>query len=146
MPGHPIRHLRIAACAVFRGDRVLAIRRAPREPFAPGVWELPGGVVERGEAFREAALRELREETGLTGRAPRLFRSHDYWSPTRHYLLLHERDYLVECPRATDVRIDPVEHSEFRWVDRATADRLPTMPRKRVTFRRAFDANAAARH
>ncbi len=145
MPGHPVGHLRIAACAVFREERLLAIRRAPGDPYQPGAWEIPGGVVEPGETFARAAVRELREETGLTGRGLRLFRAHEFWSPTRHYLRVHERDFLVTVPAPVRVRLDPVEHSEFRWVDRTAADRLPTWWRKRVTFRRAFTARRADR-
>jgi 8-oxo-dGTP diphosphatase len=42
---------------------VLLIERG-HEPFA-GYWAFPGGFVEEGESCEEAALRELKEETGV---------------------------------------------------------------------------------
>lgn len=42
---------------------VLLVRRA-KEP-AKGMWSLPGGAVELGETVRDAAQREVKEETGL---------------------------------------------------------------------------------
>lgn len=54
-------------CVIFAKDadglKVLLIKRA-NEPFKDG-WALPGGFVEMDEPIKEAAKRELEEETGL---------------------------------------------------------------------------------
>lgn len=48
------------------GDlKVLLIKRA-NEPYKDG-WALPGGFVEMDEPVKETAVRELEEETGVTG-------------------------------------------------------------------------------
>jgi signal-transduction protein with cAMP-binding, CBS, and nucleotidyltransferase domain len=51
------------AVSIFKDGKVLLIRRGV-EP-ALGKWSVPGGSVELGEALRDAASREVKEETGL---------------------------------------------------------------------------------
>lgn len=46
-------------------DHVVLIRQF-RYPLDDYVYELPAGLVDEGETFREAAVREMHEETGLT--------------------------------------------------------------------------------
>lgn len=55
----------IAAVGVvcFRGDEVLLVRRG--QPPLEDNWSLPGGRIEWGERAADAALRELKEETGI---------------------------------------------------------------------------------
>ena len=61
-----------AACCFLTNEagELLLVQRSvePRR----GMWTLPGGFVELGETTDEAALRELREETGLSGEGTRL--------------------------------------------------------------------------
>ena len=47
-----------------RKDRILLIRQY-RYPLGEYVYEFPAGLVDEGENFREAAIREVKEETGL---------------------------------------------------------------------------------
>jgi ADP-ribose pyrophosphatase YjhB (NUDIX family) len=58
----PLRHG--ASIAVFKEDAVLLVKRA-RAPWR-GLWSLPGGNIEKDELPLEAALRELKEEAGIT--------------------------------------------------------------------------------
>jgi 8-oxo-dGTP pyrophosphatase MutT (NUDIX family) len=51
----------------LRGEWVFAAIRPNGKP--PGVWALPKGLVQRGEAPEATALREVAEETGVEGRA-----------------------------------------------------------------------------
>ena len=45
--------------------KVLLLRRGPTAPWRPGWWNLPGGVVEAHETFKQGAAREAVEESGL---------------------------------------------------------------------------------
>jgi 8-oxo-dGTP diphosphatase len=60
-----IRPVLCASAATFRGGKLLLARRS-KPPF---LWSLPGGAVEWGETLAAAALRELREETGVEAEA-----------------------------------------------------------------------------
>ncbi len=60
---YPTRPYLAVSAAIFRGDRILIVRRA--RPPAHGIYTLPGGGVELGETLEEAVIREVREETAL---------------------------------------------------------------------------------
>lgn len=72
------------------GLEVLLIRRG--KPPRLGEWSLPGGRIEWGERAAEAALRELKEETGVEGEVLGLLDVVDGLFGERHYVLV---DYAV---------------------------------------------------
>jgi ubiquinone/menaquinone biosynthesis C-methylase UbiE/ADP-ribose pyrophosphatase YjhB (NUDIX family) len=64
---HIMKH---RACgALIRGEKILMVRHSHG---GEDYWTLPGGGVEAGELHPDAAVREMREETGLVTRAVRL--------------------------------------------------------------------------
>lgn len=55
--------LTVDAVVVCEDDSIVLIKRK-KDPYG-GSWALPGGFVEYGETVENAAIREVKEETGL---------------------------------------------------------------------------------
>ena len=95
----------------LRGDEVLLIRRG--KPPLRGAWSLPGGRIELGERAAHAALRELKEETGVQAELIGLIDVVDGLFDERHFVLV---DYAARWvsgePRpgddATEARFWPM--------------------------------------
>jgi mutator protein MutT len=98
--------VRLAGCFLIRKRPPL-----PGSPM-PGVWEFPGGKCEPGETPEAAAVRETREESGLSVRVDRLRASFSHRYP--HGLIaLHYFDCSVEAP----VSLNP--STGFIWCEAA---------------------------
>ncbi|CAO3426620.1 NUDIX hydrolase [Azospirillum endophyticum] len=80
-----------AIAAVFHDGKILLVRRA--NPPDVGRWGFPGGKIEVGEIIENAAVRELREETGIDAEALRVFTAvdafdHDEQGRLRQHFIL----------------------------------------------------------
>lgn len=113
--GQPHAPLRAALAVAFTGTgadrRLLVTRRLPGKRFA-GLWEWPGGRVEHGEHPRDAAIRELLEETGVqafAGAASLLCEHHDAGPPAIDFSV-----FLLPLPQATPPQT--LQCSDARWL------------------------------
>lgn len=100
--------------AIVRDGKILLARRSA-DDFLGGVYELPGGGVDGGETITEGAIREVKEETGLTvSRVVATFAGFDY--STDRKPAVRQVNFLVEVEPG-DVVLDPEEHDDCMWVD-----------------------------
>lgn len=112
-----------AGIVVIRGDEVLLIKRG--KPPYKGEWSIPGGKIEHGETASEAALRELREETGVTAKIAGLIDVVDSIGAREpgqpgnwHYLLI---DYAAVWVSGEPVADDDVDEAAFFPLEEAIA-------------------------
>lgn len=101
------------AAILIEDGAVLLTRRGGS--VAPGKWDLPGGYVEYDEDIREALIREMREETGLTIEVGAVFdvRS-NFHDPARHsvgtwFLARRLSGRLQAGDDAADARFFPLD-------------------------------------
>ncbi len=111
-----------------RGGRVLLFGARPEPPGAGHWWELPGGGIEPGESYADAAVRAIRDETGLAispGRVgPARWRRSGTWHARGLRRLEHEVVVAVDLdadrPVVADGGRTPGElgyYTEARWWD-----------------------------
>ena len=112
----------VAAAVLIEGDRVLLTQRKLGTHLA-GSWEFPGGKVEPGEDPRDALVRELEEEIGITAVIGAPIEVTFFAYPSKDVLLLFfeaSRTASSPDPRAIDV-------AAIRWVrgEELRDDELP---------------------
>jgi isopentenyldiphosphate isomerase len=130
-------------CRNSRGD-VYVHRRTETKDLFPGLYDMfVGGVVASGESYETAALREIEEELGVRGPAPRFLFTH-----------LYQGDRNRSWIAVYDVTWDgPIVHQEEEiawggWIDEgeleAWAGRHPIVPDGMSVFERWLELRRAS--
>jgi ADP-ribose pyrophosphatase YjhB (NUDIX family) len=110
-----------------------------------GFWALPGGAMDLGESIRDAAVREVEEETGVQAKVTGLV---GIYTDPGHVMAYDDGEVRQEfsvCFHARYVsgepRQDDVETRAARWVDPGEVADLSIHP----TMRRRIEAALAGR-
>lgn len=110
----------VVVCVVVKNGEILLVRRAI--PEGRLMWQFPGGAVEPGETLKDAAKREVSEETGLSVEELRLLGQRVHPDTGRR---VH---YFAGTPLGGElsVSLNPRELSEGRFVKAAEVEKLCT--------------------
>lgn len=115
----------------------LLLKRAAHDIF-PGLWQMVTGSIDSEEKAYEAAIREIKEETGLT---PVKFwvvpNVNSFYSPKQNEI------YMVPVFAAlvaadSNVHISE-EHSEYKWVSKEEAKKLLAWPGQRKSLETIYE-------
>ena len=114
----------VVAAALFDSANRVLITKRPEGKMMAGLWEFPGGKVDRNELPEEALIREIKEELGIDISkrcvAPFTFSSYSY--ETFHLIM------LVYVCRVWEGEPEPREKQELKWVTPISLANYPMPP------------------
>ena len=100
------------------------------------LWSLPKGHVEPGETTEDAAVREVAEETGITGRVVATLGTIDFWFVAEGRRIHKTVHHFLLMATAGELSADDVEVEEVAWVPLGELpDRLAYADERRLVER-----------
>ena len=115
------KHITVVGAVIVRDGLIYCARRGLTGAL-PGMWEFPGGKVEKDESFEEALVREIDEELSceISVREPLETTTHEY-----DFAVVTLATFLCELvagePRSN-------EHAEEQWLPVGELDTLEWAP------------------
>ena len=120
----------------------LILIRQFRPPAGKTILEFPAGLLDPGETPAEAAVRELREETGYTGKVESVTEP-GYSSPGMSSETVCIARMIVAESEQTDLKTD-FDESEYIETLPVSPEELPELIRKEVLAGNGIDIKVAA--
>ncbi len=106
----------ITGVAVVNNNKVLVVQRSSDEDILPNLWEFPSGKKEPLEKVKDAAKREVKEETGLDVKIGKPITVFNFgWEKENEIRDATEIVFLGKIEGKDKVKISS-EHQDFAWI------------------------------
>ena len=104
-----------------------------------GAWSFPKGHLDAGESSTQAAIREVYEETGITGMLGALVASITYPVTKKGQVHIKQVDFYLLTTTQTTVQLQAEEGIDaYQWVTPAEALALVTYPQVNAVLQQAL--------
>ena len=113
-----MKEIQVTGALIKKNDKYLIGRRGPNEK-SPGLWEFPGGKIEKGETPIECIKRELKEELNIKAEIGDLVTKYNYDYPNVSYLLyfFKVKSYVGEFKIIVHDKLEWVSLNDFHKYD-----------------------------
>ena len=113
-----MKEIQVTGALIKKNDKYLIGRRGPNEK-SPGLWEFPGGKIEKGETPIECIKRELKEELNINAEIGDLVTKYNYDYPNVSYLLyfFKIKSYVGEFKIIVHDKLEWVSLNDFHKYD-----------------------------
>ncbi|XP_043689301.1 nudix hydrolase 2-like [Telopea speciosissima] len=114
IPANASHRIGVGACVVNDKREILVVQEKSGKFGATGVWKFPTGAVDEGEDICKAAVREVKEETGIDAEFVEILAFRQ-----SHQSFFGKSDLLFVCmlrPLSSDIQKQEVEIEAVQWI------------------------------
>jgi 8-oxo-dGTP diphosphatase len=128
----PIEMKFACVCLIFNEEnKLLLVRRSDEDEWMGGKFALVGGTIEENEIPEECIIREVKEETNLTLKKPKIV-----------YSTIEETTFLYvfvsKVSNSDKIKLNH-EHTGYIWVDNNQIDSYETIPNLKNMIKKVHD-------
>jgi 8-oxo-dGTP diphosphatase len=119
--------IEVVAGIIYKNDKFLIAQRNLNKAQG-GLWEFPGGKVEKGESHENALVREIKEEFNADIEVNKYIGENIHHYP--------EKDIRLSFYKATLVgdKIELLEHEDYKWITKEDKDKFEFAGADKIVF------------
>lgn len=116
-----VSNILVSAAIIRKNNKILIAQRFEKK-MLPGLWEFPGGKVEKGETPEDALQREIKEELRLNIKVLQIADIITHREQDKNIIILFYYCIILEgIPRG-------IECCDYQWIDISDFSKYPFAP------------------
>lgn len=119
--------IEVVAGVIYKDNKFLIAQRNLKKSQG-GLWEFPGGKVEKGETYEDALAREIKEEFNAS------IEVNEYIGENIHHYPEKDIKLLFYKAKLLSEKIELLEHEDYKWITKKEKDYFEFAGADRVVF------------
>ena len=119
--------IEVVAGIIYKDDKFLIAQRNLKKSQG-GLWEFPGGKIEKNETGEEALIREIKEEFNADIKVDSYVGENVHHYPEKDIKLLFYKARLISD------KIELLEHEDYKWITKNEKDNFEFDPADKEVF------------
>lgn len=109
--------IEVVAGIIYRNNKFLIAQRNLKKDQG-GLWEFPGGKVEKNESYQSALIREIKEEFNAD------IEVSEYIGEIRHHYPEKDIKLIFYKAKLLSEKIELLEHESCKWITKDEKDKF----------------------